>query len=153
MTESQSGHSSVTAKRSFRLRRLCVLFALLIASFSITHAGSQITTPYPLAQRPAGPLDEQDPVFIARRNKALNIQRQRSMVSDADRLVQLARELNDEISKNGSAALTPVQLRKIADIEKLAHNVKEKMSYPVSAEPPYDPFNPQIGQPLSPPMQ
>lgn len=66
--------------------------------------------------------------MAARRMRAMNIERQKSMVSDADKLLKLARELNGEIENSNPSALTPVQLRKISDIEKLARNVKQKMS-------------------------
>ena len=50
------------------------------------------------------------------------------MVSDTNKLLKLARELNDEVAAKNAAALTPDQLHKIAEIEKLAHSVKEKMA-------------------------
>jgi hypothetical protein len=76
--------------------------------------------------------------------KALNVMRQKSMVSDTDKLLRLVKELNDEIAANSPAALTAEQLRKLATIEKLAHSVKEKMSTPVlGAQPPvFGPIRP-----------
>jgi hypothetical protein len=50
------------------------------------------------------------------------------MVADANKLLKLARELNDEISAANRGTLTPDQLRKIAEIEKLARSVKERMT-------------------------
>jgi hypothetical protein len=63
-----------------------------------------------------------------RRLNALNIERQKEMVSDTNKLLSLARELNEEVAANGSAPMTLNQLRKIAQIEKLARSVKEKMA-------------------------
>jgi hypothetical protein len=46
-------------------------------------------------------------------------------------LLKLARELEDEVSRTNPGSLTPDQLRKVAEIEKLARGVKDKMSTPV----------------------
>ncbi len=77
-----------------------------------------------------GPLssDEYDPVMMERRMRALNIERQKEMVSDTNKLLRLARELNAEVAAQRSNALTPDQLHKIAEIEKLARSVKERMT-------------------------
>jgi len=72
--------------------------------------------------------DEYDPVVRERRLNALNIERQKAMVSDTNKLLKLARELNTEIAANNTGALTEEQLHKIAEIEKLAKNVKERMA-------------------------
>jgi hypothetical protein len=69
-----------------------------------------------------------DPVMAARRMKMLNNERHRALISDCDKLLKLATELNDEIARSNSGALTPEQLRKVAEIEKLAHGVREKMT-------------------------
>ena len=60
--------------------------------------------------------------------KALNTDRQRSMVSDTEKLVKLARQLDAEIASNSTDELTPEETQKLAAIEKLAHNVKTKMA-------------------------
>ncbi len=60
--------------------------------------------------------------------RELNQERQKQMVADANKLLKLARELNDEISAANRGTLTPDQLRKIAKIEKLARSVKERMT-------------------------
>jgi len=49
------------------------------------------------------------------------------MVADANRIVQLAQELNTEVDKNDKGA-TPVTVSKKAEeIEKLAKSVKDRM--------------------------
>jgi hypothetical protein len=50
------------------------------------------------------------------------------MVSDADKLVKLARQLDAEIASNSTDEMTPEEMRKVVEIQKLAHNVKEKMA-------------------------
>jgi hypothetical protein len=61
------------------------------------------------------------------------------MVSDANKLLRLVKELNAEIARSDAESLTPEQLRKVTDIEKLAHSVKEKMSTSVRGLPPFQP--------------
>ncbi len=69
-----------------------------------------------------------EPIMMERRMRALNIERQKEMVSDTNKLLRLARELNAEVAAQKSDALTPDQLHKIAEIEKLARSVKERMT-------------------------
>jgi len=73
------------------------------------------------------------------RLRVLNADRQKTMVSDANRLLRLVNELSAEISASRQDSLTPVQLRKLAEIEKLAHNVKEKMSTSLVGPPVFRP--------------
>jgi len=97
----------------------------------------------PLPHSPfAGSLDG-DPALIARHERALNAERQKSMVADTDKLLKLARELNDEIGHSNPSVLTPEELRKVADIEKLARNVKQKMSISYTVALPIDGLGPR----------
>jgi aldehyde:ferredoxin oxidoreductase len=72
--------------------------------------------------------DDYDTVMAEKRLRALNFERQRQMVADADKLLKLAKELNDEVAASNTGTLTPEQLHKIAEIEKLARSVKERMT-------------------------
>lgn len=63
------------------------------------------------------------------RLRQLNVARQKAMVSDATKLLALARELNDDLTANRGNISPAEQRKKIAEIEKLAHSVKEKMTY------------------------
>ena len=67
--------------------------------------------------------------------RALNADRQKSLVSDTNKLLRLVNELNAEIARANTGSLTPSQVRRVAEIEKLAHNVKEKMSTSVRGTP------------------
>jgi hypothetical protein len=60
-----------------------------------------------------------------------NAARQISMVSDAGKLLRLANELHAELAAANTATLTPAQLRKLQQIEKLARNVRSKMAIAV----------------------
>jgi len=76
-----------------------------------------------------------DTVFQERRMRQLSALQHKSMVSDTDRLLSLVKELNAEISNSTEASLTAEQLRKVAEIEKLAHSVKDKMRITVQPVP------------------
>jgi hypothetical protein len=73
-------------------------------------------------------LDQQHRRILLRR---INIARQKEMVSDAEKLVQLAGELDAEVRAAGNSPLSATQLDKIARIQKLAHSVKDKMQFAV----------------------
>lgn len=94
----------------------------------------------PIGQPVGGGLDNAvngNPIEEEKLLRALNADRQKSMVSDANKLLRLVNELNSEIAHNNPDLLTPSQLRKMAEIEKLAHSVKDKMSTSVRGTPPY----------------
>lgn len=71
-----------------------------------------------------------------KRMRLLNAERQKELVSDTQKLLQLAQELNAEVSDASAGAMTDAQLRKVAEIAKLARSVKEKMSFSVGGYPP-----------------
>jgi hypothetical protein len=80
-----------------------------------------LTSPPASAIHQSDDTDIRETIEADQQLRALNDARQKSMVADAARLLKLA-----------GGTLTPAELRKVAEIEKLAHNVKEKMSYPVT---------------------
>lgn len=86
-----------------------------------------IDRPAPMPTDPAA-SGEYDPTMMERRIRGLNNERQKEMVSDTNKLLKLAQELNDEIAAKNAGTLTFDQLHKIAQIEKLARGVKEKMA-------------------------
>lgn len=62
-----------------------------------------------------------------KRMQALNAQRQKSIVSDTEKLLQLAKQLNDEVAAGDADQMSEQQMRKVAEIGKLARSVKDKM--------------------------
>jgi hypothetical protein len=80
-----------------------------------------------------------DPITAEKRLRALNIERQKQMVSDANKLLKLARELNDEVAAAHAETFSEDQLQKIAEIEKLARSVKARMTTGVEQLPGLDP--------------
>jgi hypothetical protein len=117
---------------------LAMMFVL--ASEPAVHSQSRppsdiINRPAPMPTDPAA-WGDYDPTMMERRQTALNIERQKELVSDTNKLLKLARELNDEVAANNTAALTQDQLHKIALIEKLARGVKQKMADGVGQQEP-----------------
>ncbi len=132
------------------LRLLCA--AGLVAAFGVTGRAQQpqLGTPNSIGNglsQPGGPFgtggDEVDTVQAERRLNALNAERQKSLTADAEKLLKLAAELNQEIAQSNPGALTPAQLRMVAEIEKLAHNVRDKMAMSLRG-----PQFPGLDQPL-----
>jgi hypothetical protein len=98
---------------------------------SMTHGVHNIpSNPNDALNMPIG-----DPLFQERRLRQLALATHKSMVSDTDKLLELVTELSSEISTTNPEAYTPEQLRKIAQIEKLAHSVKEKMGNTLQGVP------------------
>ena len=85
----------------------------------------------------AGPnvVDEKSPTdrLAAKRVVQLNDLRQKSLVSDAEKLLRLAQELNDDASAEDAKMSQAERLHKAAEIQKLAKDVKEKMTYAIGA--------------------
>lgn len=78
------------------------------------------------------------PYLRQKRMQQLNAAQHKALVSDTDKLLKLASELNAEIGNGNASSLSLDQLRKVAEIEKLAHSVKDKMSQPVKGLSNYD---------------
>jgi hypothetical protein len=98
--------------------------------------------PQPIGQPGLGNLDDVPaggPVQNEKLLRTLNADRQKSMVADADKLLRLVNELNAEIARTAPDSLSAAQLRKMAEIEKLAHNVRDKMSTSVRGTPAFEP--------------
>lgn len=79
-------------------------------------------------QDPLGTSPPTDPTWNEKRMRALNEDRHKSVVSDAEKLLKLARQLDAEVASNPTDELTPEEMRKVAEIEKLAKSVKSKMA-------------------------
>jgi len=70
-----------------------------------------------------------------RRLQYLNAERQKSMVAETNRLVKLAADLNAQINSGEHTQLTLDQARQLAEIEKLAHRIRDRMSTSVRQAP------------------
>ena len=59
--------------------------------------------------------------------RARNVDRQKQLVLDTQKLLALANELKSDVDKSTKDTLSLDVVRKAEEIEKLAHSVKEKM--------------------------
>ena len=59
--------------------------------------------------------------------KTRNMERQKQLVDDTQKLVALANELKTDVDKSSKDTLSLDVVRKADEIEKLAHNVKDRM--------------------------
>lgn len=59
--------------------------------------------------------------------KLRNIDRQKQIVADTQKLVELANELQSDVQKSNKDTLSLDVIRKADEIEKLAKSVREKM--------------------------
>ena len=101
--------------------------ALGWAQFRPSAAGPLGTMPGTRSEGEAEADSGSNPIWGAQRLRVLNADRQKSLVSDTDKLLKLARQLDAEIASNPTDELTPQELRKVGEIEKLARDVKAKM--------------------------
>lgn len=89
---------------------------------------------------------QMDPMDEEKRLRALNAERQKSIVSDTNKLLKLARELDAEVESSDPSSPSPAQLKRVGEIEKLAHSVKEKMSTSLRGVPMVRPEPPIMGR-------
>lgn len=68
-----------------------------------------------------------DPIEAARRQQVQKFEIRQSIAADSTRLVELAQELSDEISREHPDTLTQSELKKYSEIGKLAHRLKSEM--------------------------
>jgi len=111
--------------------KFCFLLVLLIlgGGRDKSHA-RQAPVPNQVSPRQHSPFEDlggNNPLDAEKRVRALNDDRHKAMISDAAKLLKMARQLDAEVARNDSDELTPAELRELATIEKLAHSVKEKM--------------------------
>jgi hypothetical protein len=67
-----------------------------------------------------------------KRLEQLNLQRQKEMTSDTEKLLSLANQLKAATDKNSKDLLSMESVREAEEIEKLAHSVRQKMKAAVS---------------------
>jgi nitric oxide reductase activation protein len=67
------------------------------------------------------------PAMAQEQAKMRNVDRQKQLVSDTQKLLALANELKSDVDKSNKDTMSLDVIRKADEIEKLAHSVKEKM--------------------------
>ena len=119
------------------LRMAACLGAVLVAAPSVGAARAQQSQTIP-GTKPPGltpidgdrPDDSNDPMAAqqrAGRARALADDRQKHIVDETAKLLQLATELKTDVDKSSKNELSIDVVKKADDIEKLAHDVKQRM--------------------------
>jgi hypothetical protein len=68
-----------------------------------------------------------DRATTERQRTSINAERQKQIVTDSDKLLKLTKELNDEVAAGNTGQWSFDEMEKLAQIEKLARNVKTRM--------------------------
>jgi hypothetical protein len=92
---------------------------------NIGNAPSQTVTPAVPALDPLA--DGPPPQMEHKQERLRNLDRQKQLVLDTQKLLALANELKVEVDKSNKDTMSLDVIRKAEEIEKLAHAVKEKM--------------------------
>jgi len=93
-----------------------------------TPASSEMPNPQPSRQPDAVQQTGTSEQQARQQNlEAANAERKKQIADDSAKLLKLATELKAEVDKTTKDELSLSVIRKAGEIEKLAHNVKEKM--------------------------
>lgn len=85
---------------------------------------TQLPTVFGQPGEPSDPMERQRQ---ERMEKARNVDRQKHLVQDTDKLLALAKELKEEVDKSDKNTLSVDVVKKAGEIEKLAKSVKDRM--------------------------
>ena len=80
-------------------------------------------------------IDDENPYRDAIREAQLKAARQKALIDDTNKLLKLAAQLNDEIGGTETNPIDKDQLRKVAQIQKLAHSVEQNMKFSLTLKP------------------
>jgi hypothetical protein len=138
----------MNCNRSLAQKAEYALAALLLIAIAFACQAQSVGGGAPDRFPKMNPMDDEGMTQEVHRMRMLNAARQKSMVSDADKLLALARDLNAGVGAGGNALSAGQRMKMAADIEKLAHNVREKMTY-VAGTPSLTPMSrpPSTGWP------
>lgn len=119
--------------------RSAILTLLLLFSAACFAQQAPAQPPDASTGLPAATQEETDPQFHRRRNdetldkmekdqqKQLNLDRQKQLQKDTERLLTLATELKQYVDRTNENILSLEVMKKAEEIEKLAHQVRDKM--------------------------
>lgn len=109
------------------------VLGLMLGSSGVANPAQVQQTPMPQGRPPLGaenlpPIGQDLPAGQReKQEKMQNDERQKQLVLDASKLLQLANELHTDVSKTDKNILSVDVIKKADEIEKLAHSVKVKM--------------------------
>lgn len=108
---------------------LLILLACVIPTPTVAQSQHRHIPPPDQTQPPA-PEDEARARMEREMAKKANQERHAELKRDTDKLLQLSTDLKQYVDKSNENILSLDVLKKAEEIEKLAHNVKEKMKGP-----------------------
>src|SRR5665213_3298241 len=121
-----------------KILRVALAGAVLMTAAGGMLSEGQISDPFPAQQTqpagrpgrglpPVGTAEPPSPQVEEQQERSRNSERQKKLVADTDKLLALATELKQEVDKTNKDVLSVDVVKKADEIEKLAHNVKERM--------------------------
>ena len=112
-----------------RVVRCALVGALLMAACPLGFGGWQTQHTEPLSN-PAADADRRaivDDSAEVRQAQLLRVQRQKQLISDSDKLLKLATDLKQQIDNTPAETLSADSVKKAAEIEKLAHSLRQRL--------------------------
>jgi hypothetical protein len=107
------------------LQRFVCTFVL---SFLVVIGAAAVAQNRPGPPSTQGPPEDEGTIRMKKdMAKKANTERHEALKRDTDRLLELAQQLKDQVDKSNENMLSLDVLKKAEEVEKLAHNVKEKM--------------------------
>lgn len=116
--------------RFIRNARFFWILVVAGASFAIPAHAQQDPTPMPQQQgppEPAPPIDRSEQQVLRKMEQERNVIRQKDIIADANKLLELAKKLKAEVEKSNKDQLSLSVVDTAGQMEKLAKSVKEKM--------------------------
>jgi hypothetical protein len=108
--------------------RFLSLLATLTVLLSLACDGQQVGPPPMFGGANKPPVeDQQKAKLVKEMEKRANEQRQAELQRDTEQLYKLASELKQQVGKSSENVLSLDVIKKAEEIERLAHNVREKM--------------------------
>lgn len=109
-------------------RTVCCTMLLFGACAAPAVPAQQNPNPFPAPDTPPrlSPAGD-EALMLKRMDKERTVLRQKQIVADTGRLLELTRELSDDVRRSHEDQLSKTDEDKLAAIEKLAKNVKVKM--------------------------
>ncbi len=97
------------------------------AQLGSTSSGQTSNSRAPFGTQTPGDPNPISPATLEHLERGRQSDRQKKLIADTDRLLFLANELKADMDKTTKDTLSIEVIRKAEEIEKLAHNVKERM--------------------------
>jgi hypothetical protein len=121
-----------------KMLRVAMVTVVLMTVGSVRGSSGQMFPTQPVHQNPGlpktgmgtDPATDSDPTAPHRAEqqaKLQNVDRQKRLVADTDKLLSLATDLKQQVDKTTKDTMSVDVIKKAEEIEKLAHSVKERM--------------------------